>query len=491
MSALLEVILHNAAAKPDACAIICGDARVSYRELVRDAARVSNALAAKGVAEGDAIAVLAGNSIPFVTLMLAAADLGAMLAPLSPALPTDAIARAFAAADVRHVCAEEEVLPRVPSVPGVVYAMQRLPSRDGGPLARGKDEAPYILCMTSGSTGAPKAIVLPQRAKLERARAAISLYGVSARDRVLAATPLYHSLAERLVFTALVSGATLVLAPRYSPALWLESVQAHGVTFTIAVSTQLSQIARRIRAEPGAARACASLRAVVSSSAPLPPEDKALLLSTFPGELHECYGASEIAIATSLDLRGKDAPLRSVGRAAPGVAIRILDAEGRALEAGDIGEIACRTPMAFSGYHNRPDLTEAALADGYFRTGDLGRIDAQGALYYLGRTQDLIITGGVNVYPADVEAAVAHVPGVRECAAFGYPDDALGEVVAVAIVSAGDVTARAVRRACADALADFQHPRRIFFLDELPRNAMGKLLRRALPALVRSEAQAA
>jgi long-chain acyl-CoA synthetase len=361
------------------------------------------------------------------------------------------------------------------------------------PLGLGSLEAPFILCATSGATGEPKAVILTQRAKLERANAAIALYDVSQEDIVLAATPLYHSLAQRLLFVALTHGATAVIMPRYTPAAWFEQVERKRVSFTIAVSTQLAQLARALTASPERAAACKSLRCIVSSSAPLAGADKALILGALPAELHECYGASEIAIASSLNLSIPSTKRDSVGFAAPGVEIRILDKTGVPLPVGEAGEIACRTPMMFAGYDGRPDLTAAAVQDGYFKTGDLGRLDTDGALTFLGRKKDMIIVGGMKAYPADIEGAVLSVDGVAECAAFGLADQTMGEIPAIAIVpvSHGSVNARTIRAACVRLLADYQQPQRILFVESLPRNAMGKIMRSELPALAQSKIGAA
>ncbi|MET0181905.1 MAG: class I adenylate-forming enzyme family protein [Caulobacterales bacterium] len=508
MQGLPQTFFEIAARRAEHRAIWCDGEEITYGELAARIARLSHALAEHGVAPGDAIGVLGRNSIAFVTLMLAAADLGAVIVPVSATLPEDAISAAFEAGDVRHVFAdaaalvafaESELRTRIDGIWGALkddtlenpFSLDALIDSapvDARPLQRGALDAPLILSTTSGSTGAPKAIVLTQRSKLERARAAIALYSVAENDRILIATPLYHSLAERLIFTALLSGATALLMPRYSAPLWLDVTDAQSATFTIAVSSQLSQIARRLRAEPSQIARCASLRCVVSSSAPLNADDKDLILRALPGELHECYGASEIAIATSLDLTNQNAPRDSVGAAAPAVDIIILDESGAETPQGEIGEIGVKTPMMFGGYHKRPDLTASALQGGYFKTGDLGRIDENGALYFAGRKKEIIITGGINVYPSDVEAAVLQTPGVSECAAFALADAQLGELVAVAVTlsTPGALSTRALRRVCADKLADFQQPQRFFILDALPRNAMGKIMRRELPALVRA-----
>jgi long-chain acyl-CoA synthetase len=224
----------------------------------------------------------------------------------------------------------------------------------------------------------------------------------------------------------------------------------------------------------------------------LDPETKAELLRKFGCEFHECYGASEIAIASNLDDRSARIKLKSVGKAAPGVAIKIIGKNGEALGAGEAGEIACKTPMLFGGYFKRPDLTRLAMWGEYFRTGDIGRLDEDGFLYFLGRNKDIIITGGINVYPSDIESVVNEHPSVLESAAFSYPDEHLGEVVAVALVAADDASfdLRKLRFHCCEHLADFQQPRKFFVTSELPKNSMGKLMKFRLAELYAGRAAA-
>ncbi|MBN2448778.1 MAG: acyl--CoA ligase [Lentisphaeria bacterium] len=502
MASLVDAFRNHARRQPDKQAIWCDGKSMTYGELADFVGRWSAAMDDRGVARGDAIAVLLPNSIEFVALMLVAADLDAVLVPLSTSLPPAAVYRAFEASDVRHVVGTTHTLEDLRSegdsghtpatglwlrVDGALPGVEGLRGLLAGSRARragGRevgDRDPYILTLTSGSTGDPKPIVLTQRTKVNRVAAAVELYGITGADRTLAATPLYHSLAERLVLIPLLTGGTSVLMRRFSPSEWLRCVAEQSVTFTIAVSSQLAQIAECLR-EAGQS-ALDSLRCVVSSSALLEAGVKADLLDRLACAFHECYGASEVAIVTNLDPADARRKLHSVGKAAPGVDLRILGADDRVVPVGEPGEIVCRTPMAFGGYYKRPDLTRQAMWGEHFRTGDMGRLDEEGFLYFLGRKKDIIITGGINVYPADVEGVIQGHPDVRECAAFALPDTRLGEVVAVAVVPMNPSAfhPRALRFLCARELADFQQPRRIFAVDHLPRNSLGKVMKRALP----------
>lgn len=500
MSTISRTFHEFARKMPAKQAIWCEGDTLSYGEMMALVCRWAQGMSARGVRRGDHIAVLLPNSIEFVALMLVAADLGAVLVPLNTSLPPTAVRRAFDASCVDHVVGNAVTLaplldsglfPRAGrglwlSLDDLAFDVELLPDliastpTDALPLFAGDDDDAFILTMTSGSTGDPKPIILTQRAKINRARAAQILYAISDADRTLAATPLYHSLAERLVLIPMLTGGTSILMSRFSATEWLKVVGEQRVSFTIAVSSQLRLILAALSAENRPAMD--SLRCVVSSSALLETQVKVDLLANLNCDFHECYGASEIAIASNLDSEGARDKPSSVGTAAPGVEIRILSKEGGVVPAGAVGEIACKTPMIFGGYYRRPDLSAAAMWGGYFKTGDLGRMDEDGFLYFMGRAKEIIISGGINVYPSDIEAVVSAFPLVAESAAFPVEDQRLGEVIGVALVpeQGANLDLKKLRRYCAQQLADFQQPRKFFVLDTLPRNAMGKLARNVL-----------
>jgi acyl-CoA synthetase (AMP-forming)/AMP-acid ligase II len=439
------------------------------------------------------------NCSEFVILMLAAAKLGLVMVPQNLSLSPSALAETFADSDVKHIVGWHSVLADLRAEAKNFLAKEdsiwislggntdnclsfsdiiaKATSSPDLPEVTG--EQPYIFCLTSGSTGEPKPIVLLQNTKMERARAAQSLYQVTSEDITLAATPLYHSLAERLVLLPLLTGGTSVIMPTFSASEWLETVEKRQITFSIAVSSQLKQILPEIRKHPEKAK---SLRCLVSSSAQLDASLKAELLSYLPCDFHECYGTSEIAIASNLSRHDDRSKITSVGKAAPGVKLAILDETGKQLATEQAGEIACHTPMRFAGYYKRQSLTDAAMWGEYFKTGDLGKIDADGFLYFLGRKKDIIITGGINVYPQDIERVMLQHPLVNECAAIPLPDEQLGEIVGVVIASSDkdSIKVRDLQRLAAKQLADYQQPRRYILVSALPKNQMGKLSKRKL-----------
>lgn len=496
-SPIYQRFRQSAECSPDKAALVVSQVSYTYRELLHKVDALADGFAAAGVRAGEHIGVLLPNCAEFVLALLAGARIGAVIVPQSMGLSEEALTSSFRAADVRHLvvwfgaAAKLAKLPLPPdsvrvAVGGALDAWIDLPAL----LDLGKAspqaipdlpvEHPYLLIMTSGSTGQPKPIVLSQYTKMLRAEAAAELYGVTAADVTLAATPLYHSLAQRLVLMPLISGGTSILMEHFTPATWIGAVCQHGVSFSIAVSSQLKQILAVLISSN---ETLPSLRCLVSSSALLDDETKAGLLIRLSGEFHECYGASEIAIATNLSPAGAAHKLGSVGAAIPGTEVRILGENGELAPPGAVGEILCSTPMLYSGYYAQSTVTAAAMWGGYFRTGDLGRLDENGFLYFLGRIKDIIIAGGVNIYPKDIEDVIASHPAVRECAAIPLADEQLGEAVGVVIAfhePDAPPELRDLQRLCMLRLGDFQQPRRFFFARELPKNAMGKLDKPAL-----------
>ncbi|KAB2968524.1 class I adenylate-forming enzyme family protein [Zoogloea sp.] len=479
---------------PGKTAVIIGDVTRSYAALACEVDALARGLLAAGVQPGDHVGVLLPNCLEFVHLLLAAAGVGAVLVPMPLSSTAGAIRKAFHTARVRHaVCwhATPEAQAAVQELPGLRLAvggpvpgwqsLGDLCARDLPDLALPDlpPRAPYLILLTSGSTGAPKPIQLSQETKLARARSAIALYGLGEDDVVLAATPMHHSLAQRLTLIPLLTGGTSVILDRYTPTAWLDTAERHGVSFTMAVSSQLKQIIPLLDTRPAPSR----LRCLVSSSATLAPETKAALFARTACAFHEIYGASEVASTTDLSVRAHPDKMQSVGTPIQDVEVAILGQDGQLQPPGQPGEIICRTPLAFDGYFGQPEATAAALWQGYFRTGDLGALDADGFLYFLGRIKDIVIVGGINVYPRDIEEVAEAFPGVAEAAAIAVDDPQLGETVGLVIAPADagqPINQRNLLRHCASQLNDAQMPRHIFLMDRLPRNEMGKIDKPAL-----------
>lgn len=499
-SSVISLFRQQAARFPDKTAVICDAEAVTYRDLARRAAVCSGVLKDMGVRRGSRLIVALDNGIHFSTALLAAAGMGAVLAPVSTTLGTEGVVRAIRSVAAEFLIGQGRIvsdllenandfpLPRerMLCVDDPVDGGRTLPAdRPADPIGDEwidpdiSPEADYILTLTSGSTGTPKPIVLSQATKVKRAIwGAKELYGLSELDVIITSSPMYHSLGLRLALLPLLIGARSVILKYFTPAAWLQSVEIHRVSFAILVSAQVERLLRRIQSSP---IDISSLRTIVSSSSLLKEETKRMCSTWFGCEFHECYGASEVGIVTNLSPGDGEERLGSVGRAVPYVDLRILDEQGHPAPVGQRGEIACRTPTGFSGYFRNRSATDRQCIDGFFRTGDIGYLDGHGFLYFCGRKDDMINVGGTNVFPEDVEEVIASCPGVKECAVIGVEDDYLGEAV-VAVVAPDDpaLDLHQIRTECAVRLADYQQPMAFETMPSLPRSELGKLRRKAL-----------
>lgn len=487
MSKLLNEIQNAYLGNENKIALVIGDNHYSYSELSTKTIELASLLAHLNISKNEHIAVILPNGIDFIITMLASAQIGCAIVPMPLGITLSAFKQACKDTDIKHVICWAAVSNTLkPSElestfnnwisvtsDGILTHQQAELSINKNSVVTAEDNSPFILTMTSGSTGKPKPIVLSQKTKLLRAQSAISLYQLKNDDVTLIATPLYHSLAERLVMVALLSGGTAVLMEKFSIEQWLKNIETYRVSFTIAVSSQLKQLLNTVQFST---TDLTSLTCLVSSSALLEKQVKMELLKNLQCEFHECYGASEIAIATNIKFDAKDSS-HTVGAAIKGVEIAIIDNKNNILLEGATGEIVCKTPLQFDGYYKQDSLTNASFVNGYFKTGDIGTINKQGELTFLGRSKDVIITGGINVYPSDVEAVALTLKNVKECAAFSFPDEHLGEVVGLALIleDAGKANFKNIIRGCAIELSDFQLPRHYIILENLPKTALGKV----------------
>ena len=497
MSRLTDLFFENERKTPDKTAIWCDGETATYSEFGKMFLQIANMLLNNGVKQGNVIGVPMNNSVESAALFFAAAEMGAALAPINPTLPAAAVESTFGSVSVTHIIARKNFFRNyrpegmtcfcldsdgpegaVPFGTYVNYPAERI----SYPVS---DDSTLILTLTSGSTGEPKPIELSQKNKIDRAFAHRDVFHLTSEDRVLAATPLYHSLAERLVIMPMLLGATAILMPRFTPELWLKCIEEQKVTFSIPVSAQLASVLKIL--ETGSAPDTGTLRCVVSSSALLEQSIKERLIEKLHCQFHEMYGTSETSTATDINFTAVPEKNGSVGSAFWKAELKIADDNGKELPYGEVGEILVKSPLAFKGYYRLPEKTaESYDENGFFKTGDLGRLDEDGYLTFCGRKKELIITGAVNVYPPDIENVIIKIDGVKEVAAFAYPDERLGEVVAVAVVreEGSELTKRDIQRHCVRNLADFQQPHEIFFLPELPKNAMGKIVKGKLLGVV-------
>src|SRR3989344_4951144 len=438
---LYNLFLNNVRKSPEKTAYKFEDIVLTYQQTADVSFKLSEYLRSIGVKPGTHVGVISNNALEFSLLFWSAAYLGAVLVPLMPSYQDEMIKSLSQATDIELILVEKNLLPgkkqlaenfKIFPLPKFADLMQET----GDSTIQESDvepEAPFIITLTSGSTSQPKPIVFSQATKIARSiNGAQELYEITENDVTVVSTPMYHSMGMRMSILPLLIGATGVILPRFSPTLWVERVEKEGVTFAIVVSNQIEALLDFLERENINIR---SLKKLVSSSYTLKLETKKRFLERVKCRFYECYGASEIGIATSIEFQEGNTKLDSVGEPLPYVDVKILDEHNRPVPFGQEGEISVKTITLYSGYYKNEAATKESFWEEYFKTGDVGYIDTDGFLYYRGREKDVIKYGAINLYPGDIENVLLRFKGVKECAVVGVEDKYLGEVPLAAIVS--------------------------------------------------------
>jgi malonyl-CoA/methylmalonyl-CoA synthetase len=442
-------------------------------ELEEQSRKVAGRLQAAGLKPGDRMLFSAQASTDLVIAHVAALRAGVVVVPANSAYRERELAHIVA--DARPTAALLDDPERAGWVKAAAHAALvvdptvDLPEREAECLDAAAPEDPALIGYTSGTTGSPKGAVLTHANLLAGSESVALAWHWTAEDRLVLALPLFHShgLCVGLHGT-LLAGASAVLLPRFDVACVLDAAGEHGASLFFGVPTMYRRLARS-----GRVGELSRLRLCVSGSAPLPAELHEVITQRGGQQVLERYGMTETLMNVSNPYDGERRP-GSVGLPLPGVEVRLAD--------GQEGEIQVRGPNVFGGYWERPEATAESFEEGWFRTGDLGSLDSDGYLRILGRSKELIITGGLNVYPREVEDVLLSHPDVAEVAVVGTPSDEWGELVTAFVVSnAEHPAADALLAFAADRLAAFKRPRRVQFVDVLPRNALGKVLKHELP----------
>jgi len=444
---------------------------LSAAEVEERTGAVAARYAAAGLRPGDRLLVSATASVDLAVAHVAALRLGLVVVPVNTAFGPAEVGAVAAAADPALAVLDDPV--RLPGVPSTGVAVD-LPDGPAPDLDVAGPDDTALLVFTSGTTGSPKGVPLSHANLLATSASIEVAWRWTPGDRLLLALPLFHvhGLGVGLHGT-LLAGASAVILPRFGVDTVLDTIAASRATLMFGVPTMWVRLAASPRVSE-----LAGLRLCVSGSAPLDPSTFGALEAGIGSPVIERYGMTETGMLVSNPYDG-DRRAGSVGLALPGVEVRLEEREGAGESAG---EILVRGPNVFAGYLGGVGA-DAFTADAWFRTGDLGRADPDGYLRIVGRTKELIITGGFNVYPRDVEEVLRDHPGVADVAVVGVPDPEWGErVVAcvVAVDNARATDATALLAWAAERLAPYKRPREVRFVDGLPRNALGKVVRAAL-----------
>jgi fatty-acyl-CoA synthase len=470
---------------------------VTWRELDKRVNRVSNSLGAVGVNPGDHVAMLLRNGREWAEVALAAQRIGVVACPLNTwakpkeLAPTIRNSRSHVLFyDTAHAAQVEECAPNhlpLVSVGDPADSLRgSIPYEDliaehgehpPAPFVRHRG-TPKVIIQTSGTTGTPKAASRDATAAGMGVLAnLISVVPYRRNDIVYCPAPLFHSFGLATFTFATALGATLVLPERFDPVGSLELIDEHRATAASFVPVMVRRILS-LDEDVKSRYDLSSLRIVMASGSVLSNDVRRGATELFGSILYDLYGSTEagwVAIATPGDMLKET---HTVGRPVPGIEVKAMSATGEMLPSGEVGELFVRSKVMFEGYISGEDSKTGD--DGWMSIGDLGHIDADGFLYVEGRADDMVVVGGENVYPVEVERIIEDMPGVNEVAVVGLPDEEYGQILAAFI--AGSVGEDEVVEACRKELASYKVPRRIEIMDELPRNATGKILKRELIA---------
>ncbi|MCK6090819.1 long-chain fatty acid--CoA ligase [Micrococcus endophyticus] len=486
---------RTAAAEPDRTALILGEERLTYAELQDQVHRIAGLLRSQGLGPGDRMAIMLPNVLAFPVLFFGALQVGAVVVPMNPlfktreiqyyledsgavmlwGVPSEEAEAATQAVGVPfHALGADGLAPHLTASPGpVTEAAERDPQDDA------------VILYTSGTTGRPKGAQLTHRNLTSNANTVVeTLIHLKAGETILGCLPLFHVFGLTCSMLTCVSvGATLSLIPRFDPTQAIETIRRDAVDVFIGVPTMYGAILTVGAEDPSA---LASLRVAVSGGSSMPVEVLRRFESTFGCQILEGYGLSETSPAACFNHPDTDRQPGSIGTPIRGVELRLVTPGGEEVPEGDaetIGEVCIRGENIMKGYWGRPDATAEAIDDdGWFHSGDLGRRDAAGNYYIVDRTKDMILRGGLNVYPREVEEVLYEHPAVAEAAVVGVPHAELGEDVAAYVVLApgAEATEAELIAHVKDRVAPYKYPRTVHLMDGLPKTATGKILKREL-----------
>ncbi|NVB79281.1 MAG: AMP-binding protein [Kofleriaceae bacterium] len=501
-------VMFHAAAHPDKEAIVEYDGtrvrRLTWGELDATINRLAHALVARGVRGGGRVALMLPNGSEYLIAQQALARLGATAVQIGYRLKANEIAFILENAEPGATIVHAEYLTAMRDARKIVGKGGQMlvvggDVKPGDPeleeydraLAAASPEMPPrlkggdgggVIVYTSGTTGKPKGANRSWRKTgFESVADMILQVGMRADDRHLVTCPLYHSAAPAFVAIMMSLGATIVLQNHFEPEAALDIIQKERVTCSLMVPTMLIRMSN-LPKETLAKYDWSSLRWVMSGAAPLSTEAARRFMEQFGPILWNFYGATETGLVTLAGPHDHVSRPGTIGKKLRGNEIRLLDDNGSQVAAGQVGELYARNPTLISGYHGNDDATKSSQRDGFFSVGDVGRLDGEGYYYLESRKHDMVISGGVNIYPREIEDHLSTHPAILEAAVIGVPDPEWGETLRAFIVlrNGQSLTETEVVNYCREGLADYKRPRKVTFLAELPRNPTGKVLKREL-----------
>ncbi|MDP9464049.1 MAG: long-chain fatty acid--CoA ligase [Actinomycetota bacterium] len=488
---LAGILTASAGRTPDRSALRFDDSVVTYADLDRGSAQVAGMLGGLGVGPGDRVGLMLPNVAQFAACYYGILRAGAVVVPMNVLLKGREAAFYLADSEAKVLLAWHqfaEAAEAGASSAGATCVLVGTPTFDEA-LAdvepkfdlfeRAADDTAVIL-YTSGTTGTPKGAELTHANLTSNATVTANLFGVDERAVILGALPLFHAFGQTCALNVNVQvGACLTLIPRFDPERALQTIARDKVTVFEGVPTMYTAMLHH----PNAADFdVSSLSLCVSGGAALPLEVMRGFEEQFGCVIIEGYGLSETSPVASFNHPDRPRKPGSIGTPVQGAEMKVVDETGADLPAGEVGEIVIRGENVMKGYWRLPDVTAEAIVDGWFHTGDLARVDEDGYFFIVDRKKDMIIRGGYNIYPREVEEVLYEHPAIKEVAVVGIPDDYLGEEVGAAVVLRADANATPdeMREFARAEMAAYKYPRHVWVVDELPKGPTGKILKREI-----------
>ena len=489
---LTSSLVHTAASDAFSVAVRVGETATTYRELDRASSGIAGLLREQGLRPGDRVGIMLPNVTEFAVIYYGVLRAGGVVVPMNPLLKAREVAYylgdsgaslIFAwhgfAADAR-AGAEQAAATAVIVDPATFPGLTASAVPDDRVVDREATDTAVIL-YTSGTTGSPKGAELTH-ANLGRNAdvARTDLFRLTSGDVIFGGLPLFHAFGQTCALNAAVaSGACVTLLPRFAPDRALRILAEHRVTVFEGVPTMYVAL---LGAPDRGSYDVSALRLAVSGGAAMPVEVLRGFEEAFGCQVLEGYGLSETSPVASFNHPDRPRKPGSIGTPVRGVQMRVVDGDGDEVPRGDVGEIVIRGHNVMKGYWRRPEATAQAIPDGWFRTGDVGRVDRDGYFEIVDRKKDLIIRGGFNVYPREIEEVLYEHPAVAEAAVIGLPHPALGEEVGAAVVvkPGADVTAEQLRDYVKAQVAAYKYPRKVWITGELPKGPTGKIVKREI-----------
>ena len=492
---------RHARYRPEHTAVVFGNQRLTHSQFNQNINKLANAMLKLGVEKGSKVATVLPNCLELLETYWAAAKIGAVVVPMSTLLMEGALRSLLKDAGAHIVITNrtfadiiKKIQPDLPDLRSDCCLLTDASLTDGfqdyhalkdaesagepeSPIVQGSD--PFNIMYSSGTTGLPKGIVHTHDIRLAYGTSFATAFRIAPESVTLHAGAIVFNGAFVDLMPTVYQGATYVLMPQFDPIQYIECIEKEKVTHVMMVPAQIIAMLNAPNFSP---EKLTSLEMILALGAPLHLEHKESLNRLLPGRFYELYGLTEgfVTVLDKLDYPRKPA---SVGIPLPLFDMKIVDDAGNELPANQVGEICGKGPILMPGYYQRPDLTKKAIVDGWLHSGDLGYVDDDGFLYLVDRKKDMIISGGVNVYPRDIEEVIVQHPDVSEVAVFGVPDEKWGEVpfAAVTRVPGGQVTEQELKEWTNLRVgAKFQRVARVSILQDFPRNVAGKTLKREL-----------